>query len=69
MFQKIHLQKLYIFKNGVKGDGIYGFQNEVFSSTPSQESEYSALNSVIEVTWKVGQKEIEFESADRHNCS
>jgi len=57
------LQKLFIFKNGVKGDGIYGFQNEVISNTPSQESEYSALSSVIEVTWKVGQKEIEFESA------
>ncbi len=57
------LQKLYVFKNGVKGDGIYGFQNEVFSSTPLQKSEYSALNSIIEVTWKVGQKEIEFESA------
>jgi len=57
------LQKLFIFKNGVKGDGIYGFQNEVFSSTPSQKSEYSALSSIIEVTWKVGQKEIEFESA------
>ncbi len=56
------LQKLYIFKNGVSGDGIYGFQNEVFSSTPSQESEYSALNSIIEVTWKIGQKQIEFES-------
>jgi len=40
------LQKLFIFKNGVKGDGIYGFQNEVFSSTPSQESKYSALSSV-----------------------
>ncbi len=58
------LQKLFIFKNGVKGDGIYGFQNEVFSSTPSQESKYSALNSVIEVTWKVGQKQIEFKSAE-----
>jgi len=57
------LQKLFIFKNGVKGDGIFGFQNEVFSNTPSQESEYSALSSIIEVTWKVGQKEIEFESA------
>ena len=57
------LQKLFIFKNGVKGDGIYGFQDEVFSSTPSQKSEYSALSSIIEVTWKVGQKEIEFESA------
>ncbi len=56
------LQKLYIFKNGIKGDGIYGFQNEIFSSTPSQELEYSALNSIIEVTWKVGQKEIEFQS-------
>jgi hypothetical protein len=57
------LQKIFVFKNGVKGDGIYGFQNEVFSSTPSQESQYSALNSVIEVTWKKGQKEIVFESA------
>ncbi len=57
------LQKLYIFKNGIKGNGIYGFQNEVFSSTPSQESQYSALNSVIEVTWKNGQKEIVFESS------
>ena len=57
------LQKLFIFKNGIKGDGIYGFQNEVISHTPSQESKYSALSSVIEVTWKVGQKEIEFQSA------
>ncbi len=57
------LQKLFIFKNGVKGDGIFGFQNEVFSNTPSQESEYSALSSIIEVTWKIGQKEIEFDSA------
>ena len=58
------LQKIFIFKNGVKGDGIYGFQDEVFSSTPSQQSKYSALNSVIEVTWKHGQKEIIFESVD-----
>ncbi len=56
------LQKLFIFKNGIKGDGIYGFQDEIFSSTPSQESEYSALTSVIEVTWKIGQKQILFES-------
>ena len=56
------LQKLFVFKNGIKGDGIYGFQKEVFTSTPSQESEYSALNSVVEVTWKTGQNEIEFES-------
>ena len=58
------LEQLFIFKNGIKGDGVYGFQDEVFSSTPSQKSEYSALNSVIEVTWKQGQKEIVFESSD-----
>ncbi len=57
------LQKLFVFKNGIKGDGIYGFQDELFSTTPLQESEYSALSSVIEVTWKTGQKEIVFESA------
>lgn len=59
----VALQKLFIFKNGVTGDGIYGFQDEVFSSTPSQESAYSALSSVIEVTWKIGQKQTVFESA------
>ena len=57
------LQKLFVFKNGIKGDGIYGFQDEVFVSTPLQESEYSALSSIVEVTWKTGQNEIEFESA------
>ncbi len=57
------LQKLFVFKNGIKGNGIYGFQDEVFSSTPSQKLDYSALNSVVEVTWKTGQKEILFESA------
>ncbi len=58
------LQKLFIFKNGIRGDGIFGFQNEVISNTPSQESKYSALSSVTEVTWKVGQKETEFTSAE-----
>ena len=57
------LQKLYVFKNGINGNGIYGFQDEVFSSTPSQELEYSALNSILEVSWKIGQNEIVFESA------
>ena len=57
------LQTLFVFKNGVKGNGIHGFQDELFSSTPSQESEYSALSSVIEVTWKSGQRATLFESA------
>ena len=57
-------QKLFVFKNGITGNGIYGFQDEVFSSIPSQKLEYSALNSVIEVTWKVGQKATLIESAE-----
>lgn len=58
------LQDLYVFTNGVEGDGIYGFQSEVFSNTPAQESEYSALNSVIEVAWKNGQRESVLESVE-----
>ena len=57
-----NFQKIFIFKNGIKGDGIFGFQNEIFSSTPEQ-SDYTALGSIIEVTWKPGQKEIIFQSA------
>jgi hypothetical protein len=36
----------------------------VFSSTPAQESDYSPLSSVVEVTWKKGQNKIIFESAE-----
>ena len=56
-----NFQKIFIFKNGIRGDGIFGFQNEIFSSTP-QQLDYTALGSIIEVTWKPGQKEIIFES-------
>ena len=57
-----NLQKIFIFKNGINGDGIFGFQNEIFSSTP-QQLDYTSLGSIIEVTWKSGQNEIIFESA------
>ena len=57
------LQTMYVFTNGEKGDGLYGFQNEVFSATPSQESKYSALSKVVEVSWKRGQNEKVLESA------
>jgi len=57
-----NLQKIFIFKNGIKGDGIFGFQNEIFSNTPEQ-SDYTALGSIIEVTWKSGQNKILFESS------
>jgi hypothetical protein len=58
------LQKIFVFKNGVRGDGLHGHQKEIFSSTPSQELEYSALNSVIEVTWKKGQNPSVLESSN-----
>ncbi len=58
------LQKIFIFKNGVRGDGIYGHQKEIFSSTPVQESKYSALNSIVEVVWKKGQNAKVLESSD-----
>lgn len=57
------LQTMYVFTNGEKGNGIYGYQSEVFSATPSQDSSYSALNKIVEVSWKRGQNEIVLESA------
>ena len=47
---------VYVFANGVAGGGIRGYQDEVFSSTPAQPREYSALRQVSEVEWKVGQR-------------
>ncbi len=44
------LSPVYIFKNGVEGSGVHGFQGEVFSSTPAQE-DYSALTAHIHVMW------------------
>jgi hypothetical protein len=40
----------YMFVNGIEGDGVHGFQGEVFSSTPAQE-DYSALRSHFHVAW------------------
>ena len=59
---KDFLQNVFIFTNGVRGDGLYGYQNEVFSGIPGEPG-HAALNSVIEVTWKKGQNEIVLESA------
>jgi len=49
------LDDVYLFTDGIFGDGIYGFQNEVFPSTPAQTEQYSALRSVNEISWKTGQ--------------
>jgi len=45
------LSTTYMFKNGVEGDGVHGFQGEVFTSTPAQPDIYSALTSHIHVMW------------------
>jgi len=49
------LQTVYTFTDGVEGDGIHGYQQEIFSSTPVQTDEYSALGSITHVLWKIGQ--------------
>ena len=51
---KDSLSKTYVFTNGVPGDGVHGFQGEVFTSTPEQTDIYSALTSHVHVTWNAG---------------
>jgi len=48
------LSKTYMFTNGIEGDGVHGFQGEVFTSTPAQADVYSALTSHVHVTWSEG---------------
>ena len=50
------LSKTYMFTNGISGDGVHGFQGEVFTSTPSQPEKYSALTSHVHVTWRDGKQ-------------
>lgn len=50
------LNDVFIFLNGIKGNGTTGFQDEVFSNTPEQTTQYSAFNSVTHITWKKGEK-------------
>lgn len=53
----------YAFTNGIKGDGIYGFQSEVFGVTPAQK-EYTPLVSLVTVSWKAGQVPQILQSSD-----
>ena len=48
------LSKTYMFLNGIEGDGVHGYQGEIFTSTPAQEDIYSALTSHVHVTWNDG---------------
>lgn len=52
--RKESLAPVYLFMNGSKGGGIHGFQDEVFPNTPAQADRYSAVRSVVHVTWKEG---------------
>lgn len=44
---------IFVFTNGITGNGTRGYQNDVLSSTPS-DKQYSPLSKVIEVSWDVG---------------
>lgn len=45
------LANVYVFKNGVKGNGPFEFQPDVFDKPPGAK-DYSPLRSVVLVTWK-----------------
>jgi hypothetical protein len=45
------LADVYVFKNGVKGRGPFGFQPDVFDNPPGTDG-YRPLRSVLIVTWK-----------------
>ncbi len=47
------LADVYVFTNGVKGDGPFGFQVDVFSSVPGEPG-YTPLRAVTLVAWKDG---------------
>ncbi|MEM3170675.1 MAG: hypothetical protein QW838_07900 [Candidatus Nitrosotenuis sp.] len=55
---------LYVFTNGEKGGGIYGYQADVFASTPLQKDSYSPLRNLVLVSWKSGQKPQLLDSVD-----
>jgi len=43
------LSKVYLFTNGIEGNGIHGYQGQVFTSAPAQAEVYSALTSHVHV--------------------
>lgn len=45
---------VYVFENGIEGEGPLGFQMGVFDSTPAQVNDYSALRVINTVKWNDG---------------
>lgn len=46
---------LYMFTDGVDGGGLYGFQEEVLSTSPAEDG-YTPLAEAVKVSWKPGQR-------------
>ncbi|MGB6464266.1 MAG: hypothetical protein WA799_03150 [Nitrosotalea sp.] len=47
------LSKMYVFTNGITGNGTQGYQDEVFSDTPS-DSNYTPLSLIVQAAWNPG---------------
>lgn len=44
---------MFVFTNGITGNGLRGYQDDILSFTPS-DKQYSPLSKVVEVSWNVG---------------
>lgn len=60
---KTLLADVYVFTNGIKGSGPFGFQADVFNSIPGQPN-YTPLRAVTLATWGVGAKSQVLRSVD-----
>lgn len=54
---------VFVFTNGIKGIGQFGFQPDVFSSIPS-DKDYTPLRAVKLVSWKDDATARELKSVD-----
>lgn len=59
---KTMLADVYVFENGVKGNGPLGFQPDVFNNPPGSDG-YTPLRMIILVNWKEGVNPRELKSA------
>jgi len=58
------LADVYVFTNGVKGEGPFGFQSDVFDSVPGDDL-YSPLRRVNLVAWNSGSSPRELRSVEQ----
>jgi hypothetical protein len=56
------LAQVYVFTNGIKGKGPFGFQSDVFDNPPGS-SGYTPMRSINAVTWSDPAKARELKSA------